>query len=1021
MGSHMVQESMDLEPFIQRLQALELDAGKRFLQEHSAELGEPAIFGPRLREASLKLMYAQPALALKLADLLIFYGQHTSHTASYAMGMTARGGVLANQGYHQAALKCLDEGGEVFQALGDELNWARSRIVWIISCAWLGDIELALQVAMSARETFLHLDEYYWACAIDINTAVICKYAGRYQQALELYGRVLATYPLLKDFDESYIRRSIALAEHNKATNLALIGEFEESSSLLRKSQQSFQALGDVIAVVSSEMNIAKNAFVQGYYGSALRHYYDARDIYMQHEVDNPQILARMLLQIAMCILKLNRVDDAYQIGAQAVGVTEKLESLADRIESLHGYANILIASGHLQEALQTLVEAENISQGYDYLTAMTQLRLAEIYDKQQAYSKAYELAVQVSTYCRQQGLLAFLMQAQLAMVEAAIGLVQTSQEEAYQVNLVQTQDLCWQLVKTTKRANLQDIVYRSQHLLGRMTLLQGDMQRANRFYLSAIGRIEHLLSDLVYDLSPTFLRTAWEVYEDMIALQFQNGHAELALHYLERARSIALRQYIRASQDKSGLEETEVIDEDTREIDDVRRAKGASLLQREYELSLWQKKYHEYSALLATRDEDLAASINREEIEATVKQCETKIAELFEWLHLLRSDGALVPSITGPRKRSRSPMSGVDVQQLRQALQPGQTLLTYYVSKDTLVIFVITAQDFYVSKQPGVLPQLEQYLLLLHAHLQPGGWPDALHPPQQTIRGLLKKLYRLLMAPVAEHLTDITRLLTIVPYGILHQLPFHALYDGSRFLIEDFQINYLPASNLLVDLQNMRQLSEDELAAALVMGCSGHSKLPSALEEATSIAELLHGQCYLEEEATIEHLQARAQGCPLIHLATHGHSRLDAPNFSSVVLADGYLNAIDAFSLDLQGCELVTLSGCETGLALSGGGDEQLGLGRAFLAAGAHSLVMSIWPVEDASTSFLMQTFYQHLLQGESKVEALHLAQQAMLRHADTRYSHPYFWAAFRLVGDMQPLSQQVAKKLRANMNSYK
>lgn len=293
------------------------------------------------------------------------------------------------------------------------------------------------------------------------------------------------------------------------------------------------------------------------------------------------------------------------------------------------------------------------------------------------------------------------------------------------------------------------------------------------------------------------------------------------------------------------------------------------------------------------------------------------------------------------------------------------------------------------------------------------------MHLPQQVIRGLLKKLYRLLIAPVADHLADTTRLLTIVPYGILHQLPFHALYDGSRYLIEDFQINYLPASNLLLDLQKMWHLNEDELATALVMGCSGHSKLPSALEEAASIAELLHGQCYLEEEATIAHLQARAQGCSLIHLATHGHSRLDAPNFSSVVLADGYLNAIDAFSLNLQGCELVTLSGCETGLALSGGGDEQLGLGRAFLAAGARSLVMSIWSVEDASTSFLMQTFYQHLLQGESKVEALRLAQQAMLRHAEARYSHPYFWAAFRLVGDMQPFSQQVIKMLREKINT--
>jgi CHAT domain-containing protein len=101
----------------------------------------------------------------------------------------------------------------------------------------------------------------------------------------------------------------------------------------------------------------------------------------------------------------------------------------------------------------------------------------------------------------------------------------------------------------------------------------------------------------------------------------------------------------------------------------------------------------------------------------------------------------------------------------------------------------------------------------------------------------------------------------------------------------------------------------------------------------------------------------------------------------------------------------LVTLIGCETGLALSGGGDEQLGLGRAFLAAGADSLVMSLWSVEDNATNELMQVFYQHLLNGESKVQALRAAQCQLLHHSSSIYAHPYFWAAFRLVGDVSPL----------------
>ncbi len=108
----------------------------------------------------------------------------------------------------------------------------------------------------------------------------------------------------------------------------------------------------------------------------------------------------------------------------------------------------------------------------------------------------------------------------------------------------------------------------------------------------------------------------------------------------------------------------------------------------------------------------------------------------------------------------------------------------------------------------------------------------------------------------------------------------------------------------------------------------------------------------------------------------------------------------------------MVTLSGCETGLSLSGGGDEQLGLGRAFLAAGVSSLLMSLWPVEDNATNELMQCFYQHLLQGESKGEALRAAQCSLLHSTGTIYTHPYFWAAFRLVGDVGSLKYERARE---------
>jgi len=358
-----------------------------------------------------------------------------------------------------------------------------------------------------------------------------------------------------------------------------------------------------------------------------------------------------------------------------------------------------------------------------------------------------------------------------------------------------------------------------------------------------------------------------------------------------------------------------------------------------------------------------------------------------------------------------------IDLVRLRQQLSPDQLLLTYFLYKGKLVIFAATTKDLVTHEITGGMEQLESLLPLLHAHLDPRGWSASRKPSSEVVRRLLARLYNILVRPVAELLPSTSGLLTIVPYGPLHELPFHALYDGSRFLVENFRVNYLPASSLLQHFDSgesqLHHRSDDASVVGkkpLVFGYSDNGHLQRVKDEAQTISTLLDGTCYFESEATIARLIEQAPESPIIHLATHGQSRLDAPNFSYVRLADGQLNAIDAFSLDLRACELVTLSGCETGLALSGGGDEQLGLGRAFLAAGTSSLVISLWPVEDTATNELMKLFYQYLLKGESKVQALRAAQCQLMRDANSDYAHPYFWAAFRLVGDPTPLKSQKA-----------
>jgi len=120
----------------------------------------------------------------------------------------------------------------------------------------------------------------------------------------------------------------------------------------------------------------------------------------------------------------------------------------------------------------------------------------------------------------------------------------------------------------------------------------------------------------------------------------------------------------------------------------------------------------------------------------------------------------------------------------------------------------------------------------------------------------------------------------------------------------------------------------------------------------------------------------------------------------------DGLLTAEDVTGMDLLGTELVVLSACETGLGEVHVGEGVYGLRRAFVLAGAKTLVMSLWKVPDEETRELMEDFYQRVLQGRPRAEALREAQLAMrAKHPD-----PFCWGAFICQGDVDPLPQHVA-----------
>lgn len=317
----------------------------------------------------------------------------------------------------------------------------------------------------------------------------------------------------------------------------------------------------------------------------------------------------------------------------------------------------------------------------------------------------------------------------------------------------------------------------------------------------------------------------------------------------------------------------------------------------------------------------------------------------------------------------------------------------------------------------------------------------DALHRPVVLLRAgradlanlrfeaeAAEELHRRLVAPIREAIQGKASL-WIVPDGSLWRLPFsllvvsrekrpvdpalaNAQYAGCRFLVEDFALACLPSAALAVD----GIAPEDSRAASgasIVVSDpaplpADEPRLPGARAEAEAASAHLPGPSVrlVGEFASEARLKAETRSPRWLHLATHAWLDDRRPIYSRLALApgggeDGWLHAFEVERMSLAGTSVV-LSACDTaGEPLRGEG--LLGLARAFLWAGARSVVATRWAIDDEASAHLVERYYDALAQGAGAPQALRAAQIDTMRRGGREglsYVHPFFWAAFVHVG---------------------
>lgn len=348
-----------------------------------------------------------------------------------------------------------------------------------------------------------------------------------------------------------------------------------------------------------------------------------------------------------------------------------------------------------------------------------------------------------------------------------------------------------------------------------------------------------------------------------------------------------------------------------------------------------------------------------------------------------------------------------VELAAVQERLDPETVLVEYLFAEEEAFALVIGKQRLDWLRLPLSRTAIEAKTRLFAARLR-GPGRDRFAPVARDLdAALLEPLRRRgLLAGV--------RRLGIVPMGFLAELPFAALMRGSpgspegRFLVEDQVLFYAPSASVLASRwERPRSVAVLE-ALALGRGepRDDLAPLPHAAEEARGIADLLGGEALLDGAAGEAAFKRLAPGARLLHLATHAVSRPESPAATRLELAagggeDGALTVGEVLGLSLA-ADLVTLSGCRTGLSHSLTGndlaeDDRTGLVEAFLQAGARSVVASLWPVADRPTSELMRTFYQRVLAGAGPAEALATAQRQAIASGDQTAAT---WAAFVSIG---------------------
>ena len=904
--------------------------------------------GHELKNICYEIWTSAPVKARKTALALADLSEVNSDEEIRALAFWTAGIADLTRGKLENSIENLDRSAAVFRRIRQEHQAANTQVAKLIVLALLGKYPEAIKTGKAALRIFEKYGDELAAGKIEKNLGNIVARQNGILRSEKYYLSAMRRFENVGNFGE------LTMCETNLADNFADLNDFVQAEKYYALALEHAREAKMFFVEAEIEASMGNLAMFRGRYAEALRFLELARRKFENLGVAHRSVTAD--LEIAEIYQTLNLADEAFEIYRAVAEKLRRLKLQGEEAKARANFGRVALSKKEFARARKELEKSAELYAAEKNLGGLAEVKLAEANlelarkNFSEALGKAREAEKLLSkSENGRQKLLARWLHGEILQNLGRLKTAEKILRETFGEAIKQEQ------------SNLALVCLNS---LGSLALRKSDAPEAANYFKRAVRMIETLRAPLAAEeFRMAFLADKLAPFENLAKIYVSENDLVKAFSFVEKARARTLSENLSGD---SGQIATEKDSPLSKKLEDLRE-----------ELNWF------YSRLNRAETGEYA------ELQKEAKKREKQIAALMRQIESTRAD------VVKDSASRRNVSAEDELKSLQKSLGRQKALIEFVSFDGALSAFVATGEkiDFAanLATESEVLTLLEglqfQFGALRYGAQNLGAFLDEL---KKRADFYLQKLYEKLVRPLEIFIG--ARDLVVVPVGATHYVPFHALRRGGEYLVETREIIYSPSAAVW---QVLTGKPERPPKNALLIGFADE-KIPLVNREIECLQEIFPESKTLKDEAAnFANYRQSAPHFDILHLACHGQFRPENPMFSSLHLADGFVTVRDICAQTLA-ARLVTLSACETGLNKIYAGDEILGLARGFLSAGADSLCLSLWTVNDEATVRLMQDFYRNLQRGRSVAASLRAAQVNFIKND----SHPYFWSPFMVIG---------------------